>query len=142
MLGALKAKGQQLSLSRWRDWVRKADAGVAGHKLKSWVAPGDSDYLVAVELEDGSTVIRPAEVAEAFAEEWGELWKPQDGRDLDDLCRAMAAGEAELPPHHGGGHHPGPRGYAGQEGHGAGRLDIGGAQAPLPRGQEVACHDP
>ena len=48
MLEALKAKGKQFSLSRWRDWVRKADAGVAGHKLKSWVAPGDSDYLVAV----------------------------------------------------------------------------------------------
>ena len=26
------------------------------------------------------------------------MWKPQDGRALDDLGRAMASGEAELPP--------------------------------------------
>ena len=99
ILSRLKDKGKRDRIARWRAWIVDADKGRPGAKLKSWVAPTEGDYLVAVETADGTTVIRPAEVAEAFAEEWGELWQPDPGNQaLDRLCADMASGPDELPP--------------------------------------------
>ena len=41
-----------------------------GARLKTWVDPADNEYLVAVETAQGRTLIRPEEVATAFATEW------------------------------------------------------------------------
>ena len=98
----LRDRGRRERLNRWRDWVKRADQGRLGAKLKDWADPADSEYLVAVDTAEGETLIRPGAVAGAFATEWGELWKPgEDVEGLDALCRGLAAGPAELPPSRG-----------------------------------------
>ena len=42
-------------------------------------------------------MIRPAEIAEAFAEEWGKLWRPEEEEDIAELCRELGKINNGLP---------------------------------------------
>ena len=98
LLDSIREQGKRQRIADWRERMRKADAGGQGVRLKDWVDPQEGEYIVAVETAQGRTVIRPAEVAQAFVDEWGQLWKPgPEVEELDSLCRQLASTAPELP---------------------------------------------
>ena len=99
LLDKLRERGKRERIAEWKVWARKADKGGQGARLKTWVDPAENEFLVAVETAQGATLIRPAEVAQAFATEWGTLWQPDQGvEEIDRLCLDLSQTPAELPP--------------------------------------------
>ena len=99
ILRAFVGAGKRQRAARWKAWARRADRYQGVAHLGSFVAEEQSPPLTSIRREDGALTVQPAEIAAAFSQAWGSLWKPSE--DEDPLLRralSRAASEGGIPP--------------------------------------------
>ena len=102
-----EAAKKQAGLSRdraktWREKLRTAVEQGKPRIFTAWVADEQGPPLSVVETREGNRLVQPRAVVQAFVAEWGgELWRPMDEGDMDEVLgqtlRGMAAQGAPAP---------------------------------------------
>ena len=96
-----QAKQSRERAKTWREKLRTAVEQGKPRIFTSWVADEQGPPLSVVETKDGTRLVQPKAVAQAFVAEWGELWKPLEEGDMDEVLaqtlRGMAAQGAPAP---------------------------------------------
>ena len=60
----------------FKEKVQKAVRDAKDRLITGWVGEESSPPISVVLTEDGQHLVQPLQVADAFAKEWGQLWKP------------------------------------------------------------------
>ena len=94
----------------FREKARKAVRESKGRLITGWVGEEAAPPISVVLTDTGEYVVQPMKVAEAFAREWGALWRPppkekvvlpyeEERRAMDVLLESLAREDTNpLPP--------------------------------------------